>query len=145
MDGVFSIRLNKEGIAVARVIARVFTVLSISTLILCAVVTVRNVFLYDNYQRMADGMELRYGFWAGIMFHVVPIGLFLMTAINLVTSFFTLRFAMRLGYSLRTMDEDRFSNSFRSLAIAGIIGLFGIIVQMGVYFILLVNQFENKL
>lgn len=145
MDGVFSIRLNKEGIAVARVIARVFTVLSILTFIGLALVTIRNIYVYKVYMRIADGMELTHGFWAGIMFRLIPIGFFLTTAINIVASYFMLKFATQLGYSLRILDEQRFSNSFRGLATAGIFWLFATILQIAIYVVLLINQFENKL
>lgn len=145
MDTVFSIRLNKEGIAVARVIVRVFTILSVLTFAGLALVVIREVHVYKVYMRMADGMELQHGFWAGIMFRFVPVGFFLVTAVNIVASYFVLKFARQLGYSLRTLDEQRFSNSFRNLAIAGIFWLFATILQLAISSVLLINQVKNNL
>ena len=145
MDGVFSIRLNKEGIAVARVIARLFTILSVLTFVILAMITVRNVFVYNTYMKIADAMQVQHGSLAGIYFRLAPFGYFLVTLVNIIASCFTLKFSLQLGNSLRTLDEDGFSNSFRGLAIAGMFWLFATILQLVIYCLVLINQFKNKI
>ncbi|HEX2628930.1 MAG TPA: hypothetical protein VHM26_07960 [Chitinophagaceae bacterium] len=145
MEGVFSIRLNKEGIATARFITRLFAIMSILTFIGLALITVRNVFVYKAYMKIADTMELQHGSLAGMYFRVIPIGFFLTTLVNVIASCFTLKFSLQLSKSLRTMDEDHFSNSFRGLAIAGVCWLFSTILQIIIYCVVLINQFENKI
>jgi len=145
MDGVFSIRLNKEGIAIARVIARLFAILSISTFVILAMITVRNVFVYKAYLKIADNMQVQHGSLAGFYFRIAPIGFFLVTLVNIIACCFTLKFSLQLGNSLRTLDEERFSNSFRGLAIAGMFWLFATLLQGVIYGVVLINQFQNKI
>jgi hypothetical protein len=145
MEGIFSIRLNKEGIAAARLVAKIFIALAILNVLLATVVVIREVHIYKVYRNMAPVMEAQYGIWAGLLFRVVPIAFFVIAALNLAAVFFTWKFSRQLSASIRSMDENRFSSSFRNLANVGMLGLFIAILQIAIYIVILINQFAYGL
>ena len=141
-DELFSIRLNKTGIASIRLLGRMINIVLVFAIISWAAVMFDQVYAHikyynDPYMAYVDDewfiFQWRYSYWIayGYLFAW------------LLTWIFTWKFVRGITRGLNEMDEQLFNRSFRKLVIAFIWGLAEIVLNMIMYVVLIRNAFHT--
>jgi len=138
-DELFSIRLNKTGIASIRLLARLINVVLILSLISCAAVIFYHVYTYAEYSgKDMDpyidddpwlAFQYRYSYW--IYYGYI--------AIWLLQLIFLWKFVRGIGRGLGQMNEVLFNQSFRKLIIALVLTVAAEIINTLLHFVMIRN------
>lgn len=137
-DELFSIRLNKTGIASIRLLAKMINVVLILAIISWAAVMFDQVYTHVKYYDdpymtyMYDDwliFQWKYSYWIAYGYLIAW----------LLTWIFTWKFVRGIACGLNEMNEQVFNQSFRKLVIALVWGLVEIILNMIMYFVLIRN------
>lgn len=138
-DELFSIRLNKTGIASIRLLAKMINVVLILAIISWAAVMFDQIYVhvtfYDdpNIKYIDDEwmiFQWRYSYW-------IAYGYLLAW---LLTWIYTWKFVRGIARGINEVNEQLFNQSFRKLVIALVWGLVEIVLNMIMYFILIRNN-----
>jgi hypothetical protein len=131
-EELFTIRLNKTGIASIRLLARVVNVSVILSSILWLVTSYYSVITYIQYKELAVqsylgdswvAFQYKYAYWLTFIYMII----------FLFGIFYSWIFARRISRGVNSMDEDQFNKSFRLLVISATLIIIGDIINIAVY------------
>ncbi|HEX2628931.1 MAG TPA: hypothetical protein VHM26_07965 [Chitinophagaceae bacterium] len=137
-DELFSIRLNKTGIASIRLLARMINVVLIFAIISWAAVMFDQLYAHIKYYN-DPYMVYVYDEWLIFQWKYSHWIVYAYLFAWLLTWIFTWKFVRGIARGLNEMDEQLFNQSFRKLIIALVWGLAEMVLNMIVCFVLIRN------
>jgi hypothetical protein len=147
-DELFSIRLNKTGIASIRLLAKMINVVLILAIISWAAVMFDQIHMQIKFQDdpgieymddewieyMDDEwmiFQWKYSYWITYGYLVAWLLIWI----------FTWKFVHGISRGLKEMNEQLFNQAFRKLVIAFVFGLIEIVLNMAMYTVVIRNSF----